>query len=261
MFTGEAMRKIKTEKSPHPWHPVSLIAPVYHVRVTTAWQLRNDFLNDSFYSDMEVLLFPFGVTIVVVGDLLVGAFQYIHHFIVAQVVPELRGYLDNILILVVFKIIFDQEALQGIGDDQSSKLVVANCSRIVEESSASLHRQSLIGALNVKIPELSHQVIHFYFAIPVNEFEQGLYEYGFVRPGQVAAPGEVEEFLPPLVAGDRPDLEVKVGANLLDAIAPEIVVVTLPYPLIAIGLQFTAFEPAAQPVGVDPFSFCSLFPI
>jgi hypothetical protein len=42
-------------------------------------------------------------------------------------------------------------------------------------------------------------------------------------------------------------LEVKVGANLLDAVAPEIVVVTLAYFLIAIGLQFAALEPAAQP--------------
>jgi hypothetical protein len=41
-------------------------------------------------------------------------------------------------------------------------------------------------------------------------------------------------------------LEVKVVANLLNAVAPEIVVVTLAYFLIAICSQFTAFEPAAQ---------------
>jgi hypothetical protein len=44
---------------------------------------------------------------VVICDLLIRAFQYVHHFIVAQVVPELWGDLYDILILVVFKIIFD----------------------------------------------------------------------------------------------------------------------------------------------------------
>ncbi len=114
------------------------------------------------------------------------------------------------------------------------------------------YRQALIGALHVKVSEFAHQVVHFYFAFPVNEFEQGLYEYGLVGPGEVATFGEIEEFLPLLVASKRFGLEVKVGANLLNAVAPEIVVVTLTYFLIAVGLQFTAFEPAAQPVGVDP---------
>ena len=69
---------------------------------------------------------------------------------------------------------------------------------------------------------------------------------------KVAAFSEIEEFLPPLVAGDRFSLEVKCSANVLNAVAPEIVVVTLTDFLIAVGLQFAAFEPAAQPVGVDP---------
>ena len=173
---------------------------------------------------------------VVICDLLICAFQYVHHFIVAQVVPELWGDLYDILILVVFKIVFDQEALQGIGDDQSSKLVIADCSGIIEESSAGLYQQALIGALHVKVSEFSHQVIHFYSAFPVNEFEQGLYQYGLVGPGEVAALGEVEEFLPPLVAGKRFSLEVKVVANLVNAVAPEIVVMTLAYFLITVGL-------------------------
>ncbi len=194
----------------------------------------------------------FGAATVIVRDLFVCAFEYVHHFIVAQVVPELRGDLYDILILVVFKVIFDQKALQGVGDDQSSKLVIAGRGRVVEKSSAGFYRQALIGALRVKVSEFSHQVVHFYFAFPVNEFEQGLYQYGLVGPGEVAAFGEVEEFLPPLVAGKRFGLEVKVGANLLNAVAPEIVVVTLTDFLVAVGLQFAAFEPAAQPVGVDP---------
>ena len=125
----------------------------------------------------------FSSATVIVRDLLVCAFQYVHHFVVAQVVPELRGDLDDILILVVFKVIFNQEALQGIGDDQSSKLVIADRSGVVEDSGAGFYRQALIGALKVKVSELSHQVVHFYFAFPVNEFEQGLHQYGFVGPG------------------------------------------------------------------------------
>ena len=67
-------------------------------------------------------MFPFVVATVIIHDLLICAFQYVHHFIVAQVVPELRGDLYDVLILVVFEVIFDQEALQGVGDDQSSEV-------------------------------------------------------------------------------------------------------------------------------------------
>ena len=50
----------------------------------------------------EILQFCFGTTAVVICDLFICAFQYVHHFIVAQVMPELWGDLYDILILMVF---------------------------------------------------------------------------------------------------------------------------------------------------------------
>src|SRR5689334_6931940 len=90
---------------------------------------RHEADNDRQYQNLAPNKTSFSVMSIVpsdiVANLLICTLKGIHHLVMAQFMPQLRGNLQDTLVREIFDKILDQKAFERIGNDESFDGIIA----------------------------------------------------------------------------------------------------------------------------------------